>query len=127
MDFKLGNAKDFVEHTLELSGRWTSQGGSSRKFICSDLDLTITWYPGKQNSLILHGKLSSDLSNILLKACQKKTDNPIVEIDAFPASDLNNGSLPTTCSANNIDNPPATSRKKAQLHLRLSRQPNLLV
>ena len=49
--------KDFVKYSLELNGKWTSPGGYSGKFICSNLDLTITWYPGKQNSLILHGKL----------------------------------------------------------------------
>ena len=48
--------------------------------------MTITWYPGKQNSLILHGKLSTNLSNILLKACQKKTDISFVEINASPKS-----------------------------------------
>jgi hypothetical protein len=74
--------KNFVEHTFELNDRWTSPGGNSRKFICSDLDLTITWYPRKQNSFILQGKLSFDLSNILLKACQKNTDISATEIDA---------------------------------------------
>ena len=89
--------KDFVKYSLELNGKWTSPGGYSRKFICSNLDLTITWYPGKQNSLILHGKLSNDLSNILLTACQKKINGSIVEINAFPMSNnMHNGSLPIT-------------------------------
>ena len=78
--------KNFIEYSLQLKGRWTSPGGSSRKFTCKNLDLTITWYPGKQNSLILHGKLSTNLSNILLKACQKKTDISLVEINASPKS-----------------------------------------
>ena len=63
--------KNFIEYSLPLKGRWTSPGGSSRKFTCKNLDLTITWYPGKQNSLILHGKLSTNLSNILLKGLEK--------------------------------------------------------
>ena len=78
--------KDFVKYSLKLNGKWTSPGGYSRKFICSNLDLTIKWYPGKQNSLILHGKSSNDLSNILLTACQQKTNSSIVEINAFPMS-----------------------------------------
>ena len=76
--------KNFVEYSLQLKGRWISPGGGSRKFTCKNLDLTITWYPGKQNSLILHGKLSTNLSNILLKACQKKTNISLVEINASP-------------------------------------------
>ena len=78
--------KNFIEYSLQLKGRWTSPGGSSRKFTCKNFDLTITWYPGKQNSLILHGKLSTNLSNIVLKACQKKTDISLVEIKASPKS-----------------------------------------
>ena len=45
--------------------------GSSKKFTCSDLDLTITWYTGEQNSLVLHGESSSDLAKIMIKVCQK--------------------------------------------------------
>ena len=69
------------------------------------VNLTITWYPGKQNSLILHGKLSNDLSNILLTACQKKTNSSIVEINAFPMSNNNihNGSLPITQLQNGVN------------------------
>ena len=52
------------------------------------MDLTITWYLGKHNSLILHGGLSSSLSNILLKACQKKSDITLAEINN-PSKSLN--------------------------------------
>ena len=38
--------KNFVEDTLGLNGRWVSSGGNARKFICSNLDLSVTWYPG---------------------------------------------------------------------------------
>ena len=80
--------KNFIEHDLKLKGRWTSPGGSSRKFTGKNLDLTITWYPGKRNSLILHGGLSSSLSNILLKACQRKSDITLAEINN-PSKSLN--------------------------------------
>ena len=97
--------KNFVEETLELNGRWVSPGGSARKFTCSNLDLSVTWYPGKQNSLILQGKLSIDLTNLLI-ACQKKTGKSIVEIDASPMNNLNdNGSEPTTSAVNSANNP----------------------
>ena len=96
--------KSFVKYSLELNGKWTSPGGYSRKFICSNLVLTITWYPGKQNSLILHGRLSNDLSNILLTACQNKINSSIVEITAFPTSNnIHNGSLPMTQLQNDVN------------------------
>ena len=78
--------KNFIEYSLQLKGKWTSPGGSSRKFTFKNLDLTITMYPGKQNSLMLHGTLSTNLSNILLIACQKKTNISLVEINASPKS-----------------------------------------
>ena len=81
-----------------------SKGGSS--IIQNNVDLSVTWYPGKQNSLILHGKLSIDLTNLLI-ACQKKTGMSVAEIDASPVNNLNdNGSVPTTFAANSADNPP---------------------
>ena len=81
--------KYFVEDTLELNGRWISPGGSARKFnIRSNLNLSVTWHPWKQNSLILHVKLSIDFTNLLI-VCQKKTDMSVVEIDASPVNNLN--------------------------------------
>ena len=46
-----------------------SPGGYAKKFVCSGIDLSLTWYFGN-NSLILHGELSSDLSDALIKVCQ---------------------------------------------------------
>ena len=62
------------------------------------------YLPG-HNSLILQGKLSTDLTNVLI-ACQKKTGKSVAEIDASPVNNLNdNGSVPTTSAANNANNP----------------------
>ncbi len=48
--------KVFVDQTTELKGKWTSLGGSSKKFICNGSADTIpTWCSGKQNTLTLHG------------------------------------------------------------------------
>ena len=63
--------KKFVEETIALKGKWISPGGHARKFVCSGIDLSLTWYFGKYNSLILHGELSSDLSDALIKVCQQ--------------------------------------------------------
>lgn len=63
-DFKL--LKLFVDQIIELRGKWTSPGGNAKKFICNGSDTTLTWYPGKQNTLILHGEQSYTLRNKLL-------------------------------------------------------------
>ena len=62
--------KVFVDQTIELKGKWTSPGGSSKKFVCNGSDTTLTWYPGKQNTLTLHGESSTVLFNAMIKTCQ---------------------------------------------------------
>jgi hypothetical protein len=65
----LESLKHFVENGVKLLGIWTSPGGSSKMFTCSCLDLTLTWYPGKQNTLILKGTTSLELTDRLIKVC----------------------------------------------------------
>ena len=48
--------KNFVENIVGLRGNWSSPGGKAKQFRSSNLDFTLTWYPGKQNSLTLNGK-----------------------------------------------------------------------
>ena len=48
--------KNFVENVVGLSDKWKSPGGGAKRFIDSNLDLAITWYSEKQNSLIFYGK-----------------------------------------------------------------------
>ena len=64
--------KVFVDQIIELKGKcqWTSPGGNAKRFICDGSDTTLTWYPGKQNTLILHGKLSITLRNKLTEICR---------------------------------------------------------
>ena len=45
--------KIFVEDVVSLSGIWKSPGGTAKQFQCSDYDLTLTWYPGKQNPILI--------------------------------------------------------------------------
>jgi hypothetical protein len=51
---------------FKLNGKWTSPGGNAKKFTCCSMDLSITWYPGKQNSLILHGEESLAVTEMLI-------------------------------------------------------------
>ena len=65
----LDTLKEFVESVIKLQGRWSSPGGSTKKFTCSNIDLTITWCAKKQNTLILHGHASFVLIETLIKVC----------------------------------------------------------
>ena len=48
--------KNFVENIVGLEGLWKSPGGISKQFVSTHYNLNMTWYPGKQNSLVLHGR-----------------------------------------------------------------------
>ena len=61
--------KEFVESAIKLQGKWSSLGGNSKKFTCCSIDITITWYAKKQNTLILHGNASLALIDTLIKVC----------------------------------------------------------
>ncbi|CAB4003662.1 AP2-associated kinase 1-like [Paramuricea clavata] len=58
--------KKFVECDLKLDGKWSSPGGCSKKFTCYNLDISITWYPKKLNTLVFHGEESSGLVDALI-------------------------------------------------------------
>ena len=55
----------FVKYDLKLDGKWSLPGGSSKKFTCYSLDISITWYPKKLNTLVFHGEESSGLVDAL--------------------------------------------------------------
>ena len=107
--------KIFVEQIIELKGKWSSPGGSSKKFTCSDSDLTITWYLGKQNSLILHGESSSDIANVMIKVCQKTSRDDLTGMAALSVNGesirnpLDRAMSPTTSNTNSIGELLATS------------------
>lgn len=48
--------KNYVESTVGWAGNWFSPGGRAKQFKSQNHDLTMTWYPGKLNSLLFHGK-----------------------------------------------------------------------
>ena len=60
----------FVKFGIKLHGHWSSPGGYSKKISCSSPVISITWYPGKQISLILHGEASVALSDALTEAAR---------------------------------------------------------
>ena len=62
--------KNFVKSGIKLHDHWSSLGGYSKKIPCSSPVISITWYPGKQNSLILHGEASVALLDVLTEAAR---------------------------------------------------------
>ena len=51
-----------------MSCKWISPGGNSKKFISfiSNSDLTITWYRGKQRTLVVQGSEGESLKELLV-------------------------------------------------------------
>ena len=66
--------KEFIDKVVSLSGIWKSPGGTAKQFQCSGYDLTLTWYPGKQNTLIFHGKDGEILRKFLINLLEKPRD-----------------------------------------------------
>ena len=62
--------KNFVKSGIKLRDHWSSPGGYSKKISCSSPVISITWYPGKQNSLTLHGEASVALLDVLTEAAR---------------------------------------------------------
>ena len=58
---------------LYSSGKWSSPGGQSRKFTSSTFDITMTWYYGKQKTLLFQGKDGNELRETIIKACMAKS------------------------------------------------------
>ena len=52
----LDSLRLFVKNVVGLCGSWRSPGGKAKQFNSINADLSMTWYPGKQNSLQFHGK-----------------------------------------------------------------------
>lgn len=62
---KYAELETFIRNSVGLSGNWISPGGNSKKFI-SNSDLTITWYRGKQRTLVIQGSEGESLKELLV-------------------------------------------------------------
>ena len=56
---------NFIQ-TIGINGKWSSPGGKSKKFVSSDLDLIVTWYYGKQGSLLFRGEHADIVRKFLI-------------------------------------------------------------
>ena len=63
------NLKYFFEIVVGLNGKWSSPGGNSKKLSNCKCNITITWYYGKQTTLLFQGKEGYLLKDILIKFC----------------------------------------------------------
>ena len=66
--------KNFTENIVGLVGCWRSPGGKSKQFVSNDLDLTMTWHPGKQNSLLFSRKDGESLKKLLISTLNTPSD-----------------------------------------------------
>ena len=67
-----GELQKFLKNIVGLNGKWTSPGGNSKKFKSSNSDLTITWYYGKQKTLLFQGKEGYLFREFLINICETK-------------------------------------------------------
>lgn len=58
--------KNFFNEILGLHGKWTSPGGNSKRFNCSNYDFTVTWYCKKQLTLLFQGRNGECLKQKLI-------------------------------------------------------------
>lgn len=78
--------KKFVEDIIKEPGKWSSPGGTSRKFTSPNSDLSITWYHNKQKTLLFQGKSGDKLKRELIKICEETASN--VNIDGHDTSSI---------------------------------------
>lgn len=89
--------KKFIKEIIGLSGKWTSPGGNSRKFKSTNADLTLTWYYGKQKTLLLQGKDGDTLKEILINACESAaTPTPTTHLGTTREASLSDDQM-TPC------------------------------
>lgn len=69
----LRSLRNFVENVAGLIGKWKSPGSTAKQFMDSNFDFVKTWYPGKHNSLIFHGKEGELFKKLLLDILQTNT------------------------------------------------------
>ena len=95
----------FVKFDIKLHGHWSSPGGSTKKISCSSPVTSITWYPGKQNSLIFHVEVSGALSDALTEAARviASQNNSPSKSSLLDVSKSSDGVSMSYCAFSNSD------------------------
>ena len=80
----LKTLKKFVEGTIQQHGKWSSPGGATETFKSDNNRLTITWYRGKQSTLVFQGKDGPLLKEQLVNLFQRnEAQKPIDDADSL--------------------------------------------
>ena len=97
--------KNFVKSGIKLHDHCSSLGGYSKKIPCSSPVISITWYPGKQNSLILHGEASVALLDVLTEAARviASQNNSPSKSSLLDVSKRSDGVSMSHCAFSNSD------------------------
>ena len=69
----LDSLRLFIKNVVGLYGSWRSPGGKAKQLNSTNADLSMTWYPGKQNSLQFHGKYGILFREYLLETLNAPT------------------------------------------------------
>ena len=80
----LETLKKFVEGTIQQHGKWSSPGGATKTFKSDNNRLTITWYRGKESTLVFQGKDGPLLKEQLVNLFQRnEAQKPIDDADSL--------------------------------------------
>ena len=66
--------RNFFENIVGVSGKWTVPSGNARRFQSNDSELIVTWYRGKQRTLLFQGKDGYLLRKFLINVCLNSKD-----------------------------------------------------
>jgi hypothetical protein len=98
--------KRITSEIFHLEGKWSSPGGKRKKFESSNTDLSFTWYPDKQNSLIFQGRGGDTLQNVCIRYCEVKQSKSGTEFsnECFESDRLSADDNISVCTSHDIKN-----------------------
>lgn len=119
----LESLKKFFDDVLGLRGKWSSPGGNSKKFKCNNLDIVVTWYHKKQQTLLFQGKsgyrLKEELINLIgsrVNANEETTVEEVENKDVSSPSILSSNSPFTISTVRSNDQIEPTGESKVDGH-----------
>lgn len=100
--------KVLLEESIGLHGKWSTPGGQAKKFSCEcdytvpDPQLTVTWYQGKQQTLVFNGNMAEEVKDKFIQIALRETEESKTPEDEIQTTTNADGNL----SEESINNAP---------------------
>ena len=87
------NLKVLLEELIGLRGKWSSPSGRAKKFTCEmcDSQVSITWYCGKQCSLVFGGNMASELKGQFIRIAANEMEETTIGDQRRTATNTHDG------------------------------------